>query len=288
MLNKIAVAVLMLCAAACAARHPRPAAPPASAEAALQSLPAPGEYPIDSNDSELRLLVYRAGPLRNLGHNHVMVNRTLTGHVQIGADVSASSFSLHLRADAFLIDDAQSRQEEGGEFTGDVPEDAKAGTRRNMLSGAVLDAAEYPEITVKSASLSGRLNAVERGLGNQCGGTYLTHVGSAHLAGRCTSLHCGRFGGTAAVGLGPGSIQPDAWRLAGAGRDAAKIQDYGADELVRRIGVPSGARSTAAGTDRNPGGISPFGSMPLSARCARVPPTSSTSNRNVARLKSAG
>lgn len=164
MLNKIAVAVLMLCAAACAARHPRPAAPPASAEAVLQSLPAPGEYPIDSNDSELRLLVYRAGPLRNLGHNHVMVNRALTGHVQIGADVSASSFSLHLRADAFLIDDAQSRQEEGGEFTGDVPEDAKAGTRRNMLSGAVLDAAEYPEITVKSASLSGRLNQLNADL----------------------------------------------------------------------------------------------------------------------------
>lgn len=164
MFNRIAVAVLMLCMAACAARHPRPAAPPPSPPAVLQSLPAPGEYQIDSNDSELRLLVYRAGPLRNLGHNHVMVNRAVTGHVQIGADVAASSFSLRMRADGFVIDDAQSRQEEGADFTADVPEDAKAGTRRNMLSGAVLDAAEYPEITVKSTALSGGLNQLNADL----------------------------------------------------------------------------------------------------------------------------
>ncbi len=44
--------------------------------------------------------------------------------------------------------------EEGGDFPGDIPEDAKAGTRRNMLSSAVLNAAEYPDITVKSMSLT--------------------------------------------------------------------------------------------------------------------------------------
>jgi YceI-like domain len=158
MFNKIAVAVLTLCMTACAATHPRPAAPPPSAQAVLRSLPPAGEYQIDSNGSELRLLVYRAGPLRNLGHNHVMVNRAVTGYVQIGADVSASSFFLGMRADGFVIDDAQSRQEEGGDFTGDVPEDAKAGTGRNMLSSAVLNAAEYPEITVRSTSVTGSLN----------------------------------------------------------------------------------------------------------------------------------
>jgi len=162
--NRIAIAVAVLSLAACAAPHPRPVTRQLPAQAALQSLPAPGEYRIDSSGSELRLLVYRAGPLASLGHNHVMVNRSVTGRVQIGADVPASSFSLNMRADAFVIDDAQSRQEEGADFPGDVPEDAKAGTRRNMLSSAVLNAAEFPDITVKSASLTGTLNELNADL----------------------------------------------------------------------------------------------------------------------------
>jgi hypothetical protein len=164
MFNRIAIAIAILSLAACAAPRPRPVTRQLPAEAALQSLPAPGEYPIDSNGSELRLLVYRAGTLASLGHNHVMVSRALTGRVQIGADVPASLFSLKLRADSFVIDDAQSRQEEGGDFPGDIPEDAKEGTRRNMLSSAVLNAAEYPDITVKSTSLTGTLNDLNAGV----------------------------------------------------------------------------------------------------------------------------
>ena len=165
MFNRIAAAVLVLSLAACAARHPRPVAPPQVLPLpSLQALPAPGEYRIDSDASELRLLVYRAGPLANLGHNHVMVNRAVTGVVQIGASVSASSLSLRVRADDFVIDDAQSRQEEGGDFPGDIPEDAKAGTRRNMLSSAVLNAAEFPDITVRSTSLTGALNELNADL----------------------------------------------------------------------------------------------------------------------------
>ena len=164
MFNRIAIAIAILSLAACAAPRPRPVTRPVPAEAVLQSLPAPGEYPIDSNGSELRLLVYRAGTLAGLGHNHVMVSRALTGRVQIGADVPVSSFSLKLRADSFVIDDAQSRQEEGGDFPGDIPEDAKAGTRRNMLSSAVLNAAEFPDITVKSVSLTGTLSEMNADL----------------------------------------------------------------------------------------------------------------------------
>ena len=158
MFRRIAIVVLVLSVAACAARHPRPITPPLRAQGSLQSLPAPGEYAVDSSGSELRLLVYRAGPLSNLGHNHVMVNRALTGRVQIGAGVSASSFSLSMRADGFVVDDAQSRLEEGDDFPGDIAEDAKAGTRRNMLGSAVLNAAEFPDITVKSESLTGTLD----------------------------------------------------------------------------------------------------------------------------------
>jgi hypothetical protein len=167
MFNRIAAAVLVLSVAACAARHPRPVSPVAPEPPALpslQALPTSGEYAIDSSASELTLLVYRAGPLANLGHNHVMVNRGVTGVVHIGDGVPTSSFSLRMRADGFVIDDAQARQEEGGDFPGDIPEDAKAGTRRNMLSPAVLNAAEFPDITVKSMSLTGTLNGLNADL----------------------------------------------------------------------------------------------------------------------------
>lgn len=162
MFKRIAGAVLVLCLAACAAPRPRPVTPwpPSPSTGSLQSLPAPGEYRIDSAGSELRLLVYRAGALSNLGHNHVMVNHAVSGLVQIGNSVAASSFSLSAPVNDFVVDDAQARSEEGADFPSDIPEDAKAGTRRNMLSSAVLNAAEFPDITVKSVSLTGSLDAL--------------------------------------------------------------------------------------------------------------------------------
>jgi hypothetical protein len=159
MFKQIGGAVLVLSLAACAAPRPRPVTPWLPGQASLQSLPAPGEYAIDSSSSELRLLVYRAGALSNLGHNHVMVNKAVTGRMQIGSSVSASSFSLKVAVNDFLVDDAQSRSEEGGDFPSDIPEDAKEGTRRNMLSNAMLNGAEFPDITVKSVSLKGTLEA---------------------------------------------------------------------------------------------------------------------------------
>jgi hypothetical protein len=164
MIKRIVAAVLALCVAACAAPRPRPVTPWLPGQQGLQALPAPGEYPVDSGSSELRLLVYRAGALANLGHNHVMVNRAVSGLVQIGSSVAASSFSLKAAVDGFLVDDARSRSEEGEDFPGDIPQDAKAGTRRNMLSNAVLNAAEFPDITVKSVSLTGTPEAINADL----------------------------------------------------------------------------------------------------------------------------
>ena len=164
MFKLIAGAVLVLCVAACAAPPARPVTPWLPGQPSLQSLPAPGEYPIDSSGSELRLLVYRAGALSNLGHNHVMVNRAVSGLVQIGSSVSASSFSVSAAVDDFLVDDAEARSEEGEDFPGGIAEDAKAGTRRNMLSNAVLNAVEFPSITVKSVSLTGTLEALNADL----------------------------------------------------------------------------------------------------------------------------
>lgn len=229
MFNRIVIAALVLSAAACAARHPRPAAPPLPAPPGLQSLPAPGEYPIDSDASELRLLVYRAGPLANLGHNHVMVNRLLTGRVQIGAGVSASSFSLRMRADGFVVDDAQLRHEEGGDFAADIADDARAGTRRNMLGSAVLNAAEFPDIVVKSTALTGSLNELHADLEISAAGhtskisVPLTLQGDAHrfVAVGSTELR------QTALGLTPYSLM----------HGALQVQD--AMQLKFKITVPT-------------------------------------------------
>ncbi len=83
-----------------------------------------------------------------------MVNRSVGGWVN--QDLPGSPrFSLIVPVVAFVVDDAQARREEGLDFAGDVPDDAKSGTLRNMLSPAVLDADEFPSITVVSVAVSG-------------------------------------------------------------------------------------------------------------------------------------
>jgi hypothetical protein len=165
MFERIAVAALVLSLSACAAPRPRPVAPPPIQPfSSLQALPPAGPYQVDSQNSELRVLVYRAGALGNLGHNHVMVNHAVTGVVQVGDSISASSFFLEVPVEGFVVDDADARREEGGDFTSDIPEDAKAGTRRNMLSAALLNAAEFPEIRVAGVALSGTFDALNADL----------------------------------------------------------------------------------------------------------------------------
>jgi polyisoprenoid-binding protein YceI len=109
-------------------------------------------------------LVYRAGPLANLGHNHVVVSRAVTGSVQVGSSISASSFSIQVPLESFVVDEPEARRAAGSDFPGDIPEDAKSATRRNMLSATMLNAAEFPEITVKSVTLSGAFDTLSADL----------------------------------------------------------------------------------------------------------------------------
>jgi polyisoprenoid-binding protein YceI len=118
-------------------------APPAGAAA----------YRIDSARSELRVLVYRAGPMARLGHNHVIVNRAVSGWVD-AAGAAAQALSLQVPVAEFIVDDAQARDAEGPDFSQDVTDDARAGTRRNMLSAALLDADRFPAITLRSVAVT--------------------------------------------------------------------------------------------------------------------------------------
>ncbi|MDB6087649.1 MAG: YceI-like domain protein [Gammaproteobacteria bacterium] len=102
----------------------------------------------------LTLLVFRGGALAKAGHNHVIASHALMGTVYIPADLSRSTFEVHLPVAELTVDEAVLRaKEDRADFPPDIPDSAKDGTRRNMLGGALLDAEHYPEIVLRSERL---------------------------------------------------------------------------------------------------------------------------------------
>jgi hypothetical protein len=146
--------------------------------------------------------------LANLGHNHVVVNRGVTGLVQVGSSISSSSFSLKVPVESFMVDDPEARREEGSDFPGDIPPDAISGTRRNMLGAAVLNAAEFPVITLASVTLSGTPDALSAELTVSVAGHETTITAPCTLQGdehRLTAAGSMELRQTA-VGLAPYSL----------------------------------------------------------------------------------
>jgi YceI-like domain len=166
-----AATALSLCVAACGT--PKTRQPPAIGEGVEPVRPPAGAaaYSIDSAQSELRLLVYRAGPMARLGHNHVILNRAIGGWVDVAAAglpgsracPESASFSLYVPVADFVVDDARARSEEGQDFSAEVPDEAKSGTRHNMLGTALLDAGRFPVITLTSAGIKRVPEAPESG-----------------------------------------------------------------------------------------------------------------------------
>lgn len=130
-----------------------PATPPV-----VGALPTPPSgvpvYRIDGGHSELRLLVYRAGPMAKFGHNHVMVNDAVSGWVAAADGVAGAALSLSIPVAAFVVDDAAARAAEGADFSEEVAGEARDGTRHNMLSEPCLDGDRYPSITLTSRAVT--------------------------------------------------------------------------------------------------------------------------------------
>ncbi len=176
-----AMLALLLCA--CGAPKSRPPAPLGVAAPARPPSATANVYRIDPAHSELRVLVYRAGPMAALGHDHVIVNRALGGWVEYGSAVTAASFSLIVPAAGFVVDDAAARREEGPQFAEEIPEDAKAGTLRNTLSPGVLDAARFPVISIRSVTVTQVGGALEARLAVNVAGHDSTLVAPFSLEG---------------------------------------------------------------------------------------------------------
>jgi YceI-like domain len=114
-------------------------------------------YTIRSTGSEVRFLVYRAGPLAAFGHNHVIRAATIRGDVYLNREFSRSGFAFTLPVKDFRVDEPAQRAMEGPDFAARPSEQAIAGTTHNMLGPALLDEAHYPVVSVRSVRISGSL-----------------------------------------------------------------------------------------------------------------------------------
>jgi polyisoprenoid-binding protein YceI len=152
---KVRSLCVLILAGALAGCPTRPAPPPAEVRATPPAQPlaphAGKPYDIAPAESLLTVLVYRAGALAAAGHNHVIATHTLAGTIYLPGEVRAASFEVRVAVDALTVDEPELRaQQPGGDFPPDVSDSARAGTRRNMLGPALLDAADYPEIVLRA------------------------------------------------------------------------------------------------------------------------------------------
>lgn len=106
-------------------------------------------------ESNLRILVYRGGTMARLGHNHVISSADMQGQLWRGPTLESSGFEITVPVNTLIADDNVARAEEGEDFPLNVSEDAKAGTKANMLRPTLLDGERYPEISIRAIRITG-------------------------------------------------------------------------------------------------------------------------------------
>lgn len=134
---------------------PPPAPAPAPAAPAQQpGIPAGAhEYRVVADESLLQILVYRGGPMARLGHNHVITSHHLEGEVYLTDDLISTRFEVRVPVNELTVDEPAMREMAGADFPANVPQTARDGTRKNMLSEALLDGANYPTLRLRATDL---------------------------------------------------------------------------------------------------------------------------------------
>jgi len=106
-------------------------------------------YVVDPGQSDVHWLVYKAGALARLGHNHTIAVGDLAGSVVVNsADLAKSQFDLNFAVADLVVDDPALRSTLGAEFASVPTAEDVAGTRTNMLSDRVLDGDRHPQIRI--------------------------------------------------------------------------------------------------------------------------------------------
>lgn len=149
------IALLLL--TSCVSRPPTtPSAPsPVSPPTQPQPQPEAQRYRFDPAASSVHILVYRGGTLARLGHNHVISAPRFNGYLWRDAKLTRSGFDISVPVNELVVDDDAARAAAGADFPLNVKPEAKQGTRNNMLGTAVLDAAQFPEIRLRSVAVQG-------------------------------------------------------------------------------------------------------------------------------------
>jgi polyisoprenoid-binding protein YceI len=111
------------------------------------------EYPVVAEESLLQILVYRGGAMARLGHNHVIASHQLSGSVFMADDVLMTRFDISVPVNELTIDEPEMREMAGADFPPGVPQSARDGTRKNMLSEALLDGEKYPTIRLRATDV---------------------------------------------------------------------------------------------------------------------------------------
>jgi polyisoprenoid-binding protein YceI len=150
----LVASVLLWGLAGCRTSPPREKSLPEAAPTADFAIPANStEYQVVSGESLLQILVYRGGAMARLGHNHVIASNRLEGSVYVTEDPAQTRFDVRFPVNELTIDEPEQREKAGAEFPPGVPENARIGTRNNLLSEALLDGANHPEIRLRATDV---------------------------------------------------------------------------------------------------------------------------------------
>lgn len=116
-------------------------------------------FTVDPAHSVVRIHVFRGGRAANLGHNHVLTVPRLRGVLLLpSADsLAGARFELMFRLDELALDLPEMRAALGPAWSSKVTAEAIAATRENMLGEGNLQAARFPEVTLRARQIVGEL-----------------------------------------------------------------------------------------------------------------------------------
>jgi polyisoprenoid-binding protein YceI len=111
---------------------------------------------LQPGDSEIRILVYRAGMLSKLAHNHIIVSHHLEGELTWDAEnPHATTGFLQVPVSNLSVDLEEHRHQLGGEFESFIPQADIETVREKMLGSEILDEKHYPWVKAEILSVEG-------------------------------------------------------------------------------------------------------------------------------------
>lgn len=148
-MRSLLILILLISLSSCSNQ---PLAPAAGPESQTRDMARPGGqlYQVDKAASEIRIVSYPEG---RLGHTHVIGGPVISGNIVVAEDTNSAWLKLAINVSELLVDKPQWRRDE--DLDSDMSQRAINGTRDNLLSDKLLNAAAYPRILIEADSVVG-------------------------------------------------------------------------------------------------------------------------------------